>query len=302
MKPQIYRDYVNLSCLQKTILLGDIFGVEIRNIDARMRQANPYRICFTKGKERCGFIDQRIRHDFPEKYFELKSSIGKIKGYFCHTLDPDICFSLAVKNKPYDTITGFYNASFSRLEDFKISQSIRCSLEKENQLMQTIDFYSFLELSQCYKDSPTPYERLFISASSGSDFSLLHEKDYDFQNQTLCTKSQIVQEDSTIRMIEPTSFAVECSKEKENTYYSDYANIDYDKIYGLLAQHDDSIGSCLDHFHELLTFDNLDLYQNMVSACFPSINQHTASLLTGVEKAPYQKNLKLVSRLNAQKQ
>ena len=301
MRAKIYYNYVNLNYLQKVICFGDVFGVPIRNIDARTREGQPQRIYFTNGRKRQGFIDARENNFLSENYFELYSPLGKIKGHFCQEMDPSIHFSVSVFQKPYDKITGFYNASFPKYssEEDAISQSMRCSLKKEEKLVQTIDFYSGLEFGQCYTNSPFPYERLFIRRSGMADFTLIHAKDFDKANRSLAIQSKITKKDSTIHMMEPVDLTVECEGKK--AYPFDYANLELDKIYGILSEYDDGIRPCLDRFHQLLTFRGLDLYQNMVSACFPSMDQHTASLLTGVEKAPYQKNLSLVSRLNAQK-
>lgn len=301
MKTRIYYDYVNLNYLQKIICLGDVFGVPIRNIDARTREQQPRRIYFTNGRKRQGFIDERKNDHLSEKYFELYSPLGKIKGVFCHEMDPSIHFSVSVLQKPYDKITGFYNASFPKASsDNDISQVMRCSLKKNEKLAQTIDFHSGLEIKQCYTNSPLPYERLFIHRSGMSEFTLLHAKDFDKTNRSLAIQSQITKKDSTIHILQPVDVMVEC-EQKEKAYSFDYTNLELDKVYDILSQYDDGIGPCLDHFHQLLTFPNLDLYQNMVSACFPSMDQHTVTLLTGVETKSYQKNLALVSRLNAQK-
>lgn len=300
MKTKIYQEYVNRNYLQELISLGDVFGVAIRNVDARTREGMPYRIYFTNGRKRQGFIDEEKRNGLSTKYFELNSPLGKIKGDFCYTMDPEISFSLAVRGRPYDTISGIYHASFPK--NISSRQSIHCSLLKDQQLLQSIDFDSNIELSQCFKDSPEPYERLFIKMEGVSNFSLLHEKNFDKRDRSMLVQSQILKRDSELRMVKPTQFTVECAKGKVNpSYHFDYANIDFMQIYDILSQYDDGIFSCLDHFHDLLTFENLDLYQNMVSACFPSMDSTASSLITGVEAKPYQKNLELVSRLNAQK-
>jgi len=297
MRTSIYREYVNCDYLQKVISLGDMFGVQIRNIDARTREDAPYRIYFTSGRKRQGFIDEKEYNALPTKYFELNSPIGKIKGSFDHTMDPAIVFSLLVRGKPYDTISGIYNASFPK--NSFVKQSIRCSLEKDRKLLQGIDFDSNIELSQRYQNSPEPYEHLFIHMGGVSNFSLHHEKNFDKYNRVLLTKSKILQREDKIRMMEPVEFEVESSKERVNPYHFDYDNIDFRQIYHILSQYDDGIKPCLDYFHNLLTFEKLDLYQNMVSARFPFMDQETASLVTGVKKSAYQKNLELVSRLNA---
>lgn len=278
-----------------------MFGTKIKNIDTRTREDNPNRIYFINDKIRLGFLDERVHEGLEEKYFELKCPLGKIKGAFCHTMDPSIHFSLAVAHKPYDTITGFYNASFPKIEDLKIKQTMKCSLDKQGEILQTIDFSSFFELGQCYRNSPEPYERLFINVGGISNFTLLHEKSLDKMKRSMLTRSEVIQKNSTIQMIEPVNITVS-TKEKKTLSHFDYTNIELDKIYRILAEYDDGIPACLNHFHELLTFENLDLYQNMVSVCFPSMDQATASFITGVEKSSYQKNLTLVSKLNNQKQ
>lgn len=298
MKAKIYREYINKEYLQKTILLGDVFGVKVRNIDARTREDKPYRIYFTNGKKIQGFIDERVRYGLSEKYFELKTPLGKVMGDFDHTLNPSIHFSLSISGKSYDTISGFYNASIPKFS-FDISnirQIMRCSLEKNQELMQSVSFYDAIEFGQCYRYSPEPYEHLLIQTNGVSEFTLLHKKGFDKYNRSMLTKSKILQKDSTIRMVKPIEFTVECSNEK-----NDSANLELDKIYDILSSYDDGITPCLDYFHKLLIFDKLDLYQNMVSACFSSYDNRTTSYITGVEKKAYQKNLALVSRLNAQR-
>jgi len=297
------RDYLDHEYLQKVVSLGDMFEVEIQNIDIETDY-----VYFTNGRCCQGFFDGR----YDKKYFELNSPFGKIRGY-CSDLS--ISFSLAVCGKPYDTISGIYDARFSvnaHIPDeygfkrhFDSTPDVTCSLctMANQETLQTIllDGGDF-KLTQCYPGSPAPYERLFVgmrsaTIDSASKFSLLHTKSLDVSHRSPLTQTRIAQWGNRIQMFEPTELKVECSEIK----YGDIRRVDLREVYHLLSQYDDGIKSCLDYFHESLTFEGLDLYQNIVSACFPYWNPGVVSLVTGVQKSAYQKNLGLVSRLNARR-
>ncbi len=260
MKTQVYQKEVHFPIFEKILLMGDLFSISIQDIMMHPSQHGFQQISFLDGGEQVGILDIQFESKNVNCNFSFSTPVGELEGTF-NNIEEDIQFSLSTKGKPYDAIKGRYQFHLNSKKEI-ILQGIRCVFQKQNQILYSMNLQKNFVLGfyQNYLRSPKPYEN-FLLQKKGPIFSYCYQ-----QRGKGCT------------------YALNIEK-KSN---------DIDSF----SPPNSTISSFLSKFQERMQFQEINLYQNFISACFSEYEEEFVEQITGIKKSSFQKNKELIHKLH----
>ncbi len=279
MKNNTHVSEINFMFIRNVILLGDLFGVSIQ------------KLAFEDEKKRTKayFLDENGEKGYAKAKkngtsFVLHSKIGEITGWKAPTLAEHLTYSLSVEGKPYDTLKGFYLA-YENEGNLKQSISLYCEKEKvslyEMKSHQDLANKEQFVFSKQYQDE--------IGRALKDEFIMSSKKPYAYKFERRAKMGQKYE----------TQFLIASSLEDEDScqlgtgFYSQAV-----KAYQKYRR------DLLKEMHTELTFEDLDLYQNFVTANYEArmldeepVQADVIERITGVRPKEYQKNRAFVKQL-----
>lgn len=265
---------INKKYIQKVMLLGNLFSIPIKDVAIHPFRSRAY---FTNENHQLGYIKEQNQ----VLQFELATAFGLLQGHF---IEENIAFSIEVLGKPYDFMQGMYMVSTSPCGDIK-KESLSCRFRKQEDVLFSMNLMANTSFSihQSYLHSPRPYEDVSIQEKNDS-FFLEHK----MRNSSIFSiHTQVLKRDDQVHY----QFGKDCFQD---------ISFDYEPISKMIYEKDPHLQKFLNQIHHHLIFDEIDLYQNFITAClFSTIHEDTRKML-GVSQRAYQKNLRSLPRVAIQ--